>query len=254
MNIRPTMRPLAISAMILIGSVLALFTQLAAQPTEHAAFADLLQKNVKTGVVDYAGFKRAWAQLDAYLKELENTALHSLDRNDRMAFYINAYNAWTIKLILSKYPGITSIKDIAPWPGSPWKKKIVRLEGKIFTLDEIEHSILRPRFNDPRVHFAVNCASKGCPPLRQEPYIGSRLDEQLDNAARAFINDSKYNYIDGNTLYVSKIFKWFSKDFGDDIPGFFRKFAQGRLKTALMQKKKRLNVKYLDYDWSLNGK
>jgi hypothetical protein len=135
---------------------------------DHGIYADLLVKYVKNGVVDYQGFKSEETKLDQYLKVLENTDTKNLSRDEQFAFYANAYNAWTIKLILSAYPGVKSIKDLGSVFKSPWKKKLVRIEGKVITLDDIEHNILRPRFKDPRVHFAVNCASKGCPPLRSE--------------------------------------------------------------------------------------
>ncbi|MBW2206539.1 MAG: DUF547 domain-containing protein [Deltaproteobacteria bacterium] len=170
------------------------------------------------------------------------------------AFYVNAYNAWTIKLILTGYPGIESIKDLGSLFKSPWKKKICRIDGEVITLDDIEHNILRPQFKDPRVHFAVNCASKGCPPLLAEPYTGSRLDKQLNQVTRAFINDPKRYRIEKDTLFVSKIFKWFSEDFNNDVIGFFLQYAEGDLKKTLESNRGKIKVKYLDYDWSLNGK
>jgi len=129
-----------------------------------------------------------------------------------------------------------------------------RIDGKIITLDDIEHNILRPRFKDPRVHFAINCAAKSCPPLRSEPYYGGELDQQLEEMASAFINDPSKNRLEGNTLYVSKIFDWFEEDFNGDILGFFLKYAKGSLKEQLEVNKEKIKVKYLDYDWSLNGK
>ncbi len=121
-------------------------------------------------------------------------------------------------------------------------------------MDQIEHDILRPGFKDPRVHFVVNCASKGCPPLRSEPYQADILERQLDEMTRAFINDSRRNRLEGRTLYVSKIFKWFSEDFNNDVVGFFLKYARKDLKKQLEDNKSEIKVKYLDYDWSLNGK
>jgi hypothetical protein len=120
-------------------------------------------------------------------------------------------------------------------------------------LDDIEHKILRPRFKDPRVHFAVNCASKGCPPLRSEPYYGSTLEQQLDEVTRGFINDQGRNRLEDQTLYVSRIFKWFSKDFDNDVVGFFAKYAESDLKERLIAGGGKIRVTYLDYDWSLNG-
>ncbi|MCF8143407.1 MAG: DUF547 domain-containing protein [Deltaproteobacteria bacterium] len=221
---------------------------------DNTPYAELLDKYVKNGVADYQGFKNEEGKLDRYLKILEETDPKKLPRNEQFAFYINAYNAWTIKLILSAYPDIKSIKDLGSLFKSPWKKKIARIDGDVMTLDNIEHDILRPRFKDPRIHFAVNCASKGCPPLRSEPYRGDRLDRQLTQMTEAFINTPKYNRIQKNTLYVSSIFKWYSEDFNDDIVGFFRQYAQGKLREEIKQHEGKINVRYLDYDWSLNGK
>ena len=144
------------------------------QPSAHGAsggvdntlYGELLGRYVKSGVVDYRGIKKEEGNLDRYLRILEKTDPKTLSRKDQFAFYINAYNAWTIKLILSDYPGIKSIKDLGSLFKSPWKKKIARIDGDVISLNNIEHDILRPRFKDPRIHFAVNCASKSCPPLK----------------------------------------------------------------------------------------
>jgi len=220
---------------------------------DNSLYKEILSKYVNNGVVDYQGFKNEEAKLDEYLTVLENTNVGGLSRNELFAFYVNAYNAWTIKLILSAYPEIESIKDLGNIFKSPWEKEIVRTNGKVLTLDAIEHEILRPKFKDPRVHFAVNCASKSCPPLISEPYEGSTLNRQLDDATRAFINDSKSNYLKGNKLYVSRIFKWFSEDFNDDVLGFFLKYAEGDFKKELEAQRDKLRIVYLSYDWSLNG-
>lgn len=225
-----------------------------ADTVNHDPYAVLLKKYVKNGIVDYQGFKKEEGRLDTYLKRLENTDTASLSRNDQFAFYINAYNAWTIRLILNGYPGIRSIKEMGSFLKSPWKKKICRINGDVITLDDIEHNILRPTFKDPRVHFAINCASKGCPPLISEPYRGHTLEQQLNESARAFINDPGKNRLEGNTLYVSKIFKWFSKDFDGDIIGFFLKHAAKDLKKKLAIQGGNIKIRYLDYDWSLNGR
>lgn len=221
---------------------------------DHGIYANLLKKYVKNGVVDYRGFKEEESRLDEYLSVLEKTDSKTLDRNEQFAFYINAYNAWTLKLILSGYPGVKSIKDLGSVFQSPWKKKICRIDGDILTLDDIEHKILRPTFKDPRVHFAVNCASKGCPSLISEPYTGKDLERQLDSSAKAFINDRQKNYLQGSTLYVSSIFKWFSEDFANDVIGFVSKYASDGLKAELTAKAGNIKIVYLDYDWSLNGK
>ena len=227
---------------------------LSADSPDHSIYGELLQKYVKNGEVDYQGFKSEEARLDQYLSILEKTETKKLSPKEQFAFYINAYNAWTIKLILGAYPGLKSIWDLGNVIKSPWKKKIARIDGDVITLDNIEHEILRPRFKDPRIHFAVNCASKGCPPLRSEPYEGYVLEKQLEEMTELFINDPKRNRLDGNTLYVSRIFKWYAKDFNSDILGFFLKYARGELKETLTKHRKEIRVKYLKYDWSLNGK
>lgn len=225
----------------------------AGEAADQSLYGELLNKYVKNGLVDYQGFKNEENTLDKYLKILENTKVDNLSRDEQFAFYVNVYNGWTIKLVLSGYPGIKSIKDLGNIFKTPWQKKIVRINGEVMTLDDVEHKILRAQFKDPRVHFAVNCASKSCPPLISEPYSGSKLDQQLDHSTRAFINDPRGNYLKGNKLYVSKIFKWFPEDFDDDIVGFFLKYAEGDFKKELEARKNKIKIKYLHYDWSLNG-
>jgi len=240
---------------LLISVFLGIFSRVdktAAAAVDHEIWAELLNKYVKLGGVDYAGFKSEEGRLDQYLKVLEHTDLKTLSRDDLFAYYINAYNAWTIKLILSAYPGVKSIKDLGTFLKSPWEKKFVRIDGEVVTLDYIEHHILRPRFKDPRVHFAINCSAASCPPLRSEPYLGSSLDRQLDQSTRSFINNPNNYRLEDNTLYVSRIFDWFSEDFHNDVVGFYLKYARDGLKTRLTEKKNAIQVKYLHYDWSLN--
>lgn len=240
---------------LLIGLLLfAVAAWAGAAVVDNSIYADLLKKYVHNGVVDYRGLKGDEAQLDRYLKVLENVPVAELSRNAQFAFYINAYNAWTLKLILNGYPGVKSIKDLGSFFKSPWKEKLVRIEGRVLTLDELEHGILRPRFKDPRVHFAIVCASKSCPPLISVPYRADTLDRQLDSAAQNFINNPRTTYLKGDTLYVSKIFKWFADDFGDDPLGFVSRYARADFKKQLAARGARLKIAYLDYDWSLNGK
>jgi hypothetical protein len=213
-----------------------------------------LAKYVNNGQVNYDGFKKEETRLDQYLDILKNIDPDKLPRNKQFAFYTNAYNAWTVKLILSKYPDIKSIKELGIFNTGPWKKKVVDLLGKKVSLDDIEHDILRPRFKDPRVHFAINCAAYSCPPLLSEPFYGDRLDQQLDGASIAFINNPKRTYLDGDTLYVSKIFDWFGEDFNHDPYSFVLKFARADFKESLEAQKGKIKIKYLPYDWSLNNK
>jgi hypothetical protein len=221
---------------------------------DHSLFDELLGKYVKDGFVDYGGFKKEEKTLDRYLDLLDATDPDRLSRDEQYAFFINAYNAYTIKLILNHYPGIKSIKDAGSWLKSPWKIRFCEIGGKTLTLDEIEHEILRPRFKDSRVHAAVNCASKGCPPLLSESFQGARLDRQLETITRDFINNPEKNRLEGDTLHVSSIFKWFPGDFNGDVVRFFLKYADEDLRSRLIAKKASIEVDYLDWDWSLNGK
>ncbi|MBL0715099.1 MAG: DUF547 domain-containing protein [Desulfosarcina sp.] len=219
---------------------------------DHSLYARLLKQYVADGMVDYKGFKNEEAALDRYLEVLAAVDPATLSDPDRFAFYANAYNAWTIKLILMHYPGIESIKETGSFFRSPWKKRFVRLEGRLMTLDEIEHDTLRAQYRDPRIHFAVNCASKSCPPLYHEPFEGQNLEYQLNDATGQFINDPVRYRLEGRRLSVSKIFNWYGEDFNDDPVGYFLQFAEGDLKTRLAQQRSQLKVDYLDYDWSLN--
>ena len=230
-----------------------LSVSLAGPTVDHSIYAGLLKKYVKNSRVDYAGFKSEETKLDQYLKILEAVDTKSLSEDEQFAFYANAYNAWTIKLILSGYPDVKSIKDLGNLFQSPWKKEIVRINGDVMTLDNVEHDILRPRFKDPRVHFAINCAAVSCPPLRPEPFQGDILSSQLDDSTRSFLNDPTSYKFDGNKFYVSRIFKWFSEDFNHDILSFYLKYADADLKQKLEANREKIQVKYLSYDWALNG-
>ena len=248
------MRSICLIGIILIAGLWMATAGALAADVDNVLYASLLNRHVKDGVVDYAGFQADEAVLDQYLGVLAAVDPDGLTRDEQFAFYANAYNAWTIKLILSRYPDIRSIKELGGLFQSPWKKKIARIDDQLLTLDQIEHDILRRQFKDPRVHFAVNCASKSCPPLQGEPFVGSRLNDQLNRAAAAFINTPRFNRLDGDTLWVSKIFDWFAEDFHDDVMGYFLQFADTPLSDRLQKKKGQIKVKHLDYDWSLNGR
>lgn len=241
-------------SLLLTLAVAWLSTVWAAPAVDNSIFADLLGKYVNQGQVDYDGFKREESRLDAYLKILAEVDPEALGRNDQFAFYVNAYNAWTVKLILTRYPDLKSIKDLGSLFKSPWKKKIVRIDGKVISLDNVEHDILRPGFKDPRVHFAINCAAFSCPPLHTEPYAGNRIDAQLDEVTRSFVNNPNRTHLKDGTLYVSKIFDWFGEDFDSDPYSFVVEYAEGDLKDRLLAGKGNIGVKYMDYDWSLNNR
>jgi len=222
----------------------------------HGRWNALLEAHVLDGGVDYLGFKRDEEKLAAYLAQLDAIDPDRLESAERLAFYINAYNAYTVKLILENFQDnrpVASIKKIGGFFSSPWSIRLVRIGGRLLTLDNIEHDIIRPQFRDPRIHFAINCAARSCPPLRGEAYVGERLERQLDDSTAAFLNDPNATFVAGNVLHLSKIFDWFSEDFGDDAASFIARYARGELAAAIKAAGPSLRLKFLPYDWSLNG-
>jgi len=234
-----------------------LLLPLSAQAEElHSGWDQLLKKHVRNGQVNYTAFKKDEPRLDVYLSRLDATNPGSLSRQEQLAYYINAYNAYTVKLILNNFKSdipVNSIKDIGGLFKSPWSIRLVRLGGQALSLDEVEHEILRPRFNEPRIHFAINCAAKSCPPLISEAYTGEEVERQLQDSTVAFLNDRRATYVAGETLYVSKIFKWFGEDFDNDIKGFVEKYAAPELLGQINGAGSDLQLRFLKYDWSLNG-
>lgn len=223
----------------------------------HAAFTSILKKHVKGELVDYASLKRNATQLNAYLDSLAavpEPTFNKWDKNQQMAFLINLYNAATLKLIIDHYP-IKSIKDIGSAFKGPWKQEVVRVFGKTDTLDHIEHDLLRPKYKDPRVHFAVNCASIGCPSLRAEAFQASKLDAQLDEQGRIFLRDPSKNRLDAKNkiLYLSEIFDWFKADFtgkSGTIEKFVSTYVTDADRKVIQQGG--LTIKNTKYDWNLN--
>jgi hypothetical protein len=227
---------------------------------EHAAWTALLRRWVNDGRVDYAGWLRAGrAPLEAYLKQLSGTCgrdYETWSRAQRLAFWINAYNAFTVELILDHYP-IASIRKIGWLPGAAFRRQFIpmpELRGGVISLNEIEHDTIRADFAEPRIHFALVCASRSCPPLRSEAYRGADLDRQLADQARVFLGDATKNRFDAaaNTLYLSAIFDWFAVDFRA-AAGSLQAFVAPYLadpRAALPG----VRIEYLDYDWSLNDR
>ncbi len=243
-----------ITCIIFLIILLPIAPVLAEESVDNSLWAGLLAKHVHGVSVDYAGMKADEAVLDEYLAVLEAADLAIWSREERFAYWINVYNAWTVKLILINYPGVESIKDLGNIFKSAWKKKIVRTRGGVIHLDNVEKDILIPEFADARVHFAINCASKSCPPLLAEPYEGKELDSQLDERARLFINTASEQYVQDGKLHLSKIFKWYKSDFGGDPAAYVLRYAEGNLETDLGALGKDPKVVYRDYNWSLNGK
>ncbi len=223
-------------------------------PGLHDAWAKLLQKYVKDGTVDYKGFSSDSKVLDGYLEKLEKKDISSYSPGQKLAFWINAYNAFTVKLILNHYP-IKSIRNIH----NPWGQRVWKAAGQTISLDQIEHKILRPEFKEPRIHFAVVCASIGCPDLQNFAFRGDKINEQLARVAREFFASSKHFYIkkDGNSviIYISKIFNWFGNDFGkskEERIAFMLTYLDQSTADKI-KKAKSVKFKYLPYDWNLNA-
>jgi tetratricopeptide (TPR) repeat protein len=216
---------------------------------DHSLYGKVLSKYVRRGKVNYKKLKGDASLLNEYLlkiAELKEEQLAAMSPNEQIAFYINAYNALTLKVIVDNYP-VTSIRKI---PGV-WDRLKFTVAGRKLTLNDIEHNILRAQFKDPRIHFVLVCASKGCPDLRSKPFKGKGLDKALDEEAKKFLNDRHRNRLDKdtNTLYLSSIFKWFREDFGDVLT-FVSKYLPKRDAEFIQGKKPR--IRYFRYDWSLN--
>lgn len=217
-------------------------------------FNALLGEVVRDGLVDYAALAGEAARLDAFLALLARARPEEMGANESLAFHVDLYNAATLDLILTRYPDLKSIKDIGSWFESPWGIEFVEYAGRKVSLDYIEHEVLRRRFADPRIHFALNCSAVSCPPLRAELYAPDRVDEQLDDAARTFINDPEAVFVRGGELYLSRIFRWYAEDFAQGAESFVRGFAGPELLRSMepATNNGKLRVRYLPYDWSLN--
>ena len=224
----------------------------ATTPVDHQPWDKLVKKHVnEQGMVDYKGMKQDEAQLDEYLAMLSNNPVNreKWTKDQQMAYWINAYNAYTVKLILNHYP-VNSIKDIKSKAETPWDIQFFEIGGKKYDLNEIEHDILRKEFEaDPRYHFALVCAALSCPRLRTEAYVPEKLNEQLDDQGRTFIAaSSKNEIVSADKAVLSPYFDWYGKDFkrGDDsVVEWVNKYSDTRLNQGA-------SISYKDYDWSLN--
>ena len=221
-------------------------------PSIHAPWDSLLSRFASDAGVDYARWRASSAdvaRLRNYLWKLQDVVADSLGRDEQLAYWINLYNAATVQLVLEHAPSI-SIRDIDGPEKSPWQRIVARVAGRELSLDAIEHEIVRPRFGDPRIHFALNCAARGCPPLRAEAYTGERLQAQLEAATRAVLNDPQF--IDASqcgsergVLRLSRLFEWYADDFGE-MRAFLDRYRPEPIAAEC-------GIEYMDYDWSLNA-
>lgn len=208
----------------------------------HAIFNGLLKKYVSAaGNVNYAGFKRDKVKLKKYLDQLKKAKPNKLSRNEQVAFWINAYNAHTINLVVQKYP-ITSIMKLNG--GKVWTTKKLSIGGRTITLSNIEKNILIKKYKEPRVHFAVNCAAKSCPPLMNKAWTGAKLNADLNRMTKKFISNKKFNKISGKSAKLSKIFDWYKKDFGN-VATFINRYSSSKIS-------KKTTITYFKYNWNLN--
>jgi hypothetical protein len=266
----------AMLAPLLFASLLAVSAgpARAAFDHEHKAWTSLLERHVvpidggKASQVRYAGFARDRQALGAYLASLSAVSAREYggwSREHKLAFLLNAYNAFMVEKILTRHPNIKSVWDFGRVFGNPFKDRFFSLLGKEQHLDWIEHETIRApgAFDDPRIHFAVNCASIGCPMLREEAYVASRLDAQLDQQTARFLSDRSRNRYDAQrgVLEVSSIFDWYGKDFERGWKGY-NSLAQFLSKHADLLadapdqrqriRERKTDIKFLDYDWRLN--
>jgi hypothetical protein len=221
------------------------------QPFTHEQWTNLLQKHVNPdGWVNYDGFIKDSLQLNNYLQQIESNYPNEKNwsREQILAYWINAYNAYTVQIVIRNYP-VASIKDIKPgvaFLNSVWDIKFITIEGEQLDLNNIEHNILR-KMNEPRIHFAVNCASYSCPKLLNTAYEAATIDNQLNQQAIDFINDPKRNVITAEKADVSSIFNWFTGDFTND--GSLKDFLNKYSKVPIAES---TGINFLEYNWNLN--
>lgn len=239
---------------------------------DHSQWQGLLQAHIvelrdgQATQVNYDGMKTERATLTAYLQALAKVPKAEFEtwtENEQLAFLINAYNAWTVEFILSEYPELSSIKDLGSFFNSPWSQTIVSLFGEKLSLDDVEHEMIRgwDRYNDPRIHFAVNCAAIGCPALANTAFTGDNLESLLEQNTRRFMADGERNYFSNGRFYLSKIFDWYEEDFEKGWQGYnslqefvaaYQTEMQLDLEATTALAGGRFRVRYTSYDWGLN--
>lgn len=220
----------------------------------HALFTEILKEYVHDGKVNYKDLCKD-DRLEEYLNQLSNTDPDKIENTkDRLAFWINAYNAFTLKIICDNYP-VKSIMNLDS--GKIWDREFVEINGTKMSLNHIEHEIIRKEFADPRIHFALVCAAVSCPPLRSEAYQGNRLDDQLDEQGKIFFQNKNKNYfeLDKQVAHISKILEWYGKDFGEtnsEILIYISRYLPIETASAVKKNPDEWKIEYTNYDWSLN--
>ena len=227
---------------------------------DHSAWTALLGQHVKPGgpqgvaLFDYGAVSGDDRKaLDGYIDRLASLDPRTLNRAEQKAYWINLYNAITIQVVLEDYP-VDSIRDIKDgfFSSGPWDRDVVTIQGESLTLNDIEHRILRPIWDDPLIHYGVNCASIGCPNLLTAAYTGDNVDGKLAENARAYVNSARGARFDGDKLIVSSIYEWFQADFGDSEAGVLKHLAQDATGDKAGKLKARDSYNKDAYDWALN--
>ena len=240
----------------LLAGLLIISAPAAALDPTHALWGQVLRSYVSQGQVNYKGLKKKSGPLHQYLdavSEVTEDEFSNYSVNERKALLINLYNASVVSLVLKHYP-VSSIKEIGVKYIGPWKLRFIPLWGKILSLDEIEHGILRQRLFDPRIHFALVCASRGGPDLYPVPFTGALIDEQLDDAAGRYLNDDSINHVDPaeKTIALSEIFRWFADDFNRAYGSVWKTVGRFVPSAAAMPAGVTMKITYTPYDWDLN--
>ncbi len=223
---------------------------------DYSLLTQVLRENVKDGAVNYKGIK-ADKRFADFIAVLMKTDPNAIAKKNRLAFWINVYNAFTLKVVVDQYPIKSIMSKTAYALGkSNFQKKLVTINGMQYSLNDVENDIIRP-MGDPRIHFAINCAAKSCPPLRAEAFEPARLGEQMDEMARNFINNPEKNSFDftKKEAMVSKIFDWFKEDFdkyGSGVPAFISRYLPPEQGKQLSAAGKTFKIKHHDYNWDLN--
>lgn len=239
---------------VFISSILYSLVSFSQSGVSHISYDDLLQKYVDDmGMVDYKGLGKERAKLKSYLKMLEsNVPQKSWTEEEKLAYWINAYNAFTLELILDNYP-VKSIKDIGayikiPFVNTPWDIKFINIGDEEYDLNNLEHGIIRKEFEEPRIHFALVCAAVSCPKLQNRAYLPEKLDAQLTKAAKEFIGNPAKNEIkNGGKVKLSKLFNWYGGDFTKkmSLEEYISQYSDVKLNKGA-------NIDWKDYDWTLN--
>jgi len=228
---------------------------------DHGIWGDILARCLVTGSdgINRFAYRKALsedrAQVERYLDTMTALPISIYNRREQMAYWINLYNALTVKVILDHYP-VRSIRDVDISPGlfsdGPWGKKLIGIEQETLSLDDIEHQILRPIWRDPRIHYAVNCASIGCPNLQPRPYMAMDLGRDLDRAAIEFVNNPRGISFRGNNLIVSSVYQWFKEDFGGNDNGIIAHLKGFAAPALAMKLEGRTSIDDDEYNWLLN--